>query len=128
MKKVKLTLLLISLLAITGTKDSFGFSIQKPGFTISRYDALNNITVSNFVKLSSKQFSELTGKKMTVTDKLSFLILKNRMKHALKKDPGITIQEYFSKKKSSILSVLLWILIGFVALILLIVLIFGKLD
>ena len=128
MKKIKLVLLLMCVLGITATKDSYGLSIQKPGDNAGWYDLLNYVKVSDFVKLSSKQFSELTGKKMTMAEKLSFLILKSRMKHVLKKDPDIKIKDYFSKKKSSTLSVLLWILIGFFALILLAVLIFGKLN
>jgi len=127
MKKIKLVLLLMGVLGITATNDSYGFSIKKPGDNIVWYDLLNYVKVSDFVKLSSKQFGELTGKKMTVPEKLSFLILKSQMKHALKKDPDIKIKDYFSKKKST-LSVLLWILIGFFALILLAVLIFGKLN
>ena len=72
MKKIKLALLLMCVLGITASNDSYGFSIQKPGDNTGWYGLLNYVKVSDFVKLSSKQFSELTGKKMTMPQKSIF--------------------------------------------------------
>lgn len=52
------------------------------------------LKASEFVKLSAREFSELTGKKMNLFQKLSFGITKLRLKHDLRKNPDLTLTDY----------------------------------
>ena len=104
---------------------SYGFSPGRPAYS-QQYDVIKNLGIREFVKLSAKQFSELTGTKMSAGDRLSFAIVKMQMKHALKKHPELQVKDFpFFKKKSTVKRVLFWIILGALLLIFLFILIFG---
>ncbi|MEO6219834.1 MAG: hypothetical protein ABIO81_05360 [Ginsengibacter sp.] len=124
MKQIKLLTLLMSLLAITSTNLSYGFSVHSPTTIDERYETETPASLSNVINLSAKQFSELTGKRMNMWDKLAFRIMKTKMKHDLKKNPNLTLDKYYAKDGKKRLGTGWWILIGVVALVLLVGVIF----
>lgn len=82
--------------------------------------------ISEFIKLSAKDFSMITGKKMGLKEKVSFTILKKDMKKSLKSNPDQTVTEYLAtidKKDKTAL-----IIIGIVVLAILIVVIVNSID
>jgi hypothetical protein len=118
MKKIKFLFLFISLLAVTGTNNSYGASIYNSTPNPERYEAIKYLKISELVNLSAKQFSELTGKKMNTWDKLSFKIMKIKIKHDLKKNPNLTLKDYYGSSAKR-LGTGWWILIGVGTLLLL---------
>ena len=52
------------------------------------------LKASEFIKLSAKDFAQLTGKKLNVFQRMSFQIVKLKMKHDLKKNPNLLITDY----------------------------------
>ena len=105
--------MLIILLAHLNT--SFGFSIVKP----KANDILPSenlygkyIYASEFVKLSVKEFSLLTGKKLNFIQRLSFRVAKLRMKHDLKKNPNLKITDYIDKQGEGNSFDIGWFLLG----------------
>jgi hypothetical protein len=59
-------------------------------------DALMNLKASEFVKLSLKDISSLTGKELSLKEKVSFKLMNKRMKHAVKKKPDLTVNDYLA--------------------------------
>ncbi len=101
---------------IVNTNTSFAFALSEPGVNKpGATKAINSIKAIEFVKLSAKDISLITGKKMNIWNRLSFSILKMRMKHDLKKDPNLTIADYTSKNGKHRLGVG-WIILSVVAL------------
>lgn len=88
-------------------------SVIIPTNIITPNETWKNLKASEFVKLSINDFSKITGKKMNLKDKISFIVLNKRMKHALKKNPDLTVDEYLASNKK--LGTGWWILIGAVA-------------
>jgi hypothetical protein len=58
----------------------------------------NNIKASEFIKLSTKEFSLITGKKLNLWNRISFSLLKMKIKHDLEKNPNLSIGDYYQKK------------------------------
>ncbi len=102
---------LIVLFTIIGTNRSYGFSNPKPITNAVQHENEKALSISEFVKLSAKQFSELTGKKMNMWDKASFSIMKIKMKHDLKKNPNLTLKDYSGVVGKKRLGTGWWILI-----------------
>lgn len=117
MKKIKFLFLFISLLAITATNNSYSASIYNSTPNPERYEAIKYFKISELVNLSAKQFCQLTGKKMNTWHKLSFKLMKIKMKHDLKKTPNLMLKDYYGSAKR--LGTGWWILIGVGALLLL---------
>ncbi|MDQ6755748.1 MAG: hypothetical protein M3004_02325 [Bacteroidota bacterium] len=113
MKKIKLLLfVLFGMYAFAGVNMAYSFSINKPIANAELPSAvLTNIKVSDFVKLSAKEFSELTGKKMNFFQKLSFKFTKMRMKQDLKKNPDLKLTDYM-KANGTFQVDILWLVLG----------------
>lgn len=114
MKKIKLFLLIaFSMYALADTNTAYGFSISKPVANDASPSATwKYINVSDFVKLSAKEFSDLTGKKMNFFERLSFKVTKMRMKHDLKKNPDLKITDYMKPNTTTFQIDILWLLLG----------------
>ncbi len=94
---------------------SYGFSIFKPlPDKANTSDILTEkyLKASEFIKLSARDFSALTGKKLTLFQRLSFKITKMQIRHDLKKNPELKITDYLNKSQSSGSFNLLWFLLG----------------
>ena len=126
MKKVTFILMgLFFICSIAVTTNAFSFSINK---RVTTPDALKYLKGSEFIKLSFKQFASFTGEKENLWNNLSFNIMKMRVRHDLKKNPGLSITDYNSNRSKHGLSVGLWIVFGFIALILIIRIIAGPFN
>ncbi len=68
------------------------------------------LKAGEFVKLSAKDFGELTGKKLNFFQRLSFGITKLRVKHDLKKNPDLQLTDYNKSSKGSFN--FLWFILG----------------
>ncbi len=119
MKKITFLLSLISLFSITGHNQTYGFSIVKLPTNTDSYEAAKSLSINTIINLSAKQFSELTGKQMNIWDKLSFSIIKIKMKQDLKKNPNLTLKDYIDKGGKKRLGTVWWILIGLAGIFLL---------
>jgi hypothetical protein len=73
-------------------------SFLLPDSTVHR-ETLKNLKVSEFVKLSSKELETITGKKFGLIDKISFSFTKMKMKKAIRRNPNLTVKEYFASSK-----------------------------
>ncbi|HUS02624.1 MAG TPA: hypothetical protein VMY77_12890 [Chitinophagaceae bacterium] len=114
MKKRNCILLLVCINTILASGYSYGFSIHKP-MAIAEHNL--PFRASDLVKLSAARLTEITGKKMSMWDKVSFAIAKMKMKHDLKKNPDLQLTDFtFRKNKSSVWRILQWVLIGFLVL------------
>jgi hypothetical protein len=114
---MKLFITILSIYCLVNTTNSFGFAICK-GHPAEKPDinhSTNIINVREFVKLSAKEFSLISGKKMNLWNRLSFSLLKIRMKHDLKNNSNLSISDFYSKS-SHHMSPWLWVGIGVVLL------------
>ncbi len=109
---MKFYLSLFCICCILNTNTSFAFAISKPS-TIENLGIVkfsNYLKASEFVKLSAKDFSLITGKEMNLWNRLSFSFLKMRMKLDLKKNPDLKVIDYYAKEGKKHLSV--WWIVG----------------
>ena len=118
--------ILITLFCMLGTtlsNSTRAFSINYPVTVTSPTKDWKNLKVIDFIKLSPIDFSKVTGKKMNLKEKISFAFIKARMKHVLKENPNITVNEYLASHKK--IGTGLWILIIVGGLLLLFVIVFA---
>lgn len=120
MKKICNTLItvLLILLIVSYERISYASSIITPVSNKANTPdntELDYLKASKFVKLSFREFSRLTGKKLSLFQKLSFKLTKMRIRHDLKKNPDLKITDYLnSERKGNSL----WFLLGLIAPIL----------
>ena len=67
--------------------------------------------VIEFLKLSTQELEERSGYKVKRGEKIPLRVLKSKMRKAARKNPDITVAEFFSTQKSAG-SVVLWVLLG----------------
>lgn len=97
MRLSKLTALLFLFALFLQVNAIRASSVIVPGITKSNTTIAANVKyfkASEFVKLSAKDFSQLTGKRLNVFQRMSFKIVKLKMKHDLKKNPNLLITDY----------------------------------
>ncbi len=117
---MRIYITVLSICCIMNTNTSLGFSISKPIADKPGIIKLsNNLSASDFIKLTAKDFSLITGKKMNLWNRLSFSFLKMRMKHDLKKNPDLKVNDYYAKNGKKHLSV--WWIVGIGVVILLLI-------
>jgi hypothetical protein len=58
-----------------------------------------NLRVIEFLNLSVKDLEKLSGQKMNLGARISFRLLKAKMRKAVKQDPAITVNEFMNSKK-----------------------------
>lgn len=114
MKKLLSILLFLLCLFIIENK-TFAISIIVPTTVAS--NSSNDLpgkyfNASEFVKLSVKEFSKLSGVKLNWYQKLSFVITKSRLKHDLKKNPALKITDYNTKAEKGKKFNFLWFILG----------------
>ncbi|HEV8081379.1 MAG TPA: hypothetical protein VGP43_11735 [Chitinophagaceae bacterium] len=88
--------LLFGLFLITAIQPNvtFSSSIKKP---VNSSEMMSYVKGREFVKLSFKEFVTLTGQKASLWNKVSFNILKNKIKHDLINNPNLAITQYYSR-------------------------------
>lgn len=123
MERIRLILFgLFFIPAFTSNSVAYSLSKTKP---VSSSGLLKYTKGSEFIKLSYKQFAALTGQKQNLWNKLSFNIIKMKVRHDLKKHPGRELNKIFTPQKSAVLKILFWVLIGLFALIGLFFILYG---
>ncbi|MEJ7822828.1 MAG: hypothetical protein WKF85_10930 [Chitinophagaceae bacterium] len=107
--------------AIAANNNAYSFTV-KPTNSSS---LLNYAKGHEFIKLSYKKFATLTGEKKNLWNKISFNVMKLRIRHDLKKNPDLQIKDYVSgnTKNSWWFRILIGVLILFVSLMLLVLLV-----
>ncbi|MDQ2720596.1 MAG: hypothetical protein M3Z26_12670 [Bacteroidota bacterium] len=70
------------------------------------------LKASIFVKLSSKEFSTLTGTKLNFLEKIYFKSVQRKLTRELKKNPDVLITGYYDQKKSKFKMDPLWFVVG----------------
>jgi hypothetical protein len=123
MKRVYFLTVLIALLVTISVNNSYSYSNSKP-INKNPGKGAKILYISDLIKLSPKEFSELISKRMDMWNKLSFAIVKLRMKHHLKKGKDVTVNNYIFSQ-GPVKRVLFWIILGLLASIFLFILIFG---
>lgn len=88
---------------------------------------IGQMKLSEFVKLSAKDFSSVSGNKLNLKEKIGFSLLKKNMKKTLKKNPDQTVSNYMATadKKNN---VWLFIIIGVVVIAIITVIIISSID
>ncbi len=124
MKKIKLLFLFTCLIA-TGISDCYAFSIGKPVADSNSNKSLQFLKVSDFIKMSEKEYSDLTGTKMNIWKKTSFSLLKLKMKHELKTNPNLTLNNFYNTKSKHRLATVWVVLLTVVGVLLLLALLLG---
>lgn len=122
MKLSKLTALLFLFTLFYHVNVICASSVIVPGITKSNADVGRNINYfkgSEFVKLSANDFTKLTGKKLNIFQRISFQMVKLKIKHDLKKNPNLLVTDY---SKTASLSGnrfnFPWFILGFAGVIL----------
>jgi hypothetical protein len=106
-------------LFIASSNRAYSASISKPVNTseLIKYDQGRE-----FITLSFKQFATLTGQKQNLRNRLSFGIMKLKVKHDLKKNPDLMISEFYRPhERTPAWKIILWVLVGLLVLPLLII-------
>lgn len=105
---------------------AYGADITRP---VPEPKVVAKIMAKDFLKFSATQYAHITGKKMNLWDKLSFQLMKMKMKQEIKKNPELTLNDYMTQEKKK-MGRGWWILIGFVGglflLAIIFVIIYGK--
>ena len=115
---------ILAIALVSPANNSYAISFSKPvtaslspSASVSKY-----MKTSEFIKLSPREFSVATGKKLSFFEKASLKVLQMKMKRYLKKNPDSTVADYYmseGKPKSNIG----WFILGGLVLLALIFLI-----
>lgn len=105
-------MVLAALLAGPGDGWTMRTPLEKPG-----PPDLPGLTIGAFVRLSAREFRELTGVRLTLKDQVSFTVLKWKMKKAAKKNPEMTVSQYMASEKKKDLTILLIVAIAVIIVI-----------
>lgn len=110
---------------ITSTNSAYSFSITRSVKNQNLIQPLNGLSIHKIINVSAKEFASLTGKKMNLWERISFTILKIKLKSELKLNPGLTIEKYTADKQRKRLGAGWWILIGAAGALLVLFIIFA---
>ncbi len=58
----------------------------------------NHLKLADYINFSPADFESFQGKKMNIIDRISFKILKMKIRKELKKNPNMLVSEYYSKR------------------------------
>ena len=71
-----------------------------------------NLTVSDFIKLSPREFTTITGKKLNVFQRLNFKLAQHRLSREVKTNPELLSANYDGQKKGKFKFDALWFVVG----------------
>jgi hypothetical protein len=96
MKKIKWPGVIICALLFFLPLSSGALSVIEHRSTDPVVQSWKDLKVSDFIKFSTKDYSRIVGKKLNLKEKISFKIMKVRMKHQLKKQPNLLVGDYLA--------------------------------
>jgi hypothetical protein len=70
------------------------------------------LKASEFIKLTPAEFTSLSGKKLSFLEKLYFKSVQHRLRKEVKKNPEISIEQYYDQKKTKFKLDALWFVLG----------------
>ncbi|MEP7252660.1 MAG: hypothetical protein ABI683_09780 [Ginsengibacter sp.] len=73
---------------------------------------IDYLKASVFVKLSPRQFTEITGKKLNLPQRIYFKIIQRRLKHELKSNPNLSIAQYYDVQNEKFKFDALWFVLA----------------
>src|SRR5215210_577733 len=104
---------ILAIAMVSPETKSYAISFSKPvtaslspSASVSKY-----MKTSEFIKLSPREFSVVTGKKLSFFEKASLKVLQMKMKRYLKKNPGSTVADYYMSEGDRNFN-LFWFLAG----------------
>ena len=106
-KKILSPTVLIILFIILSLQNGFSLSIVTPRAENPEY-----LKASVFVRLSAKEFTAATGRKLNFFQKIYFKLIQREVKRDLKKNPDLLIKDYFDPKTTKFKFSLLWFIIA----------------
>jgi len=118
----KIILLAFGILLVAGNGISHGMSMNTP-VTPTTIETWKQMRAADFVKLTIRDFAQLSHKKLTIKEKISFVVLKKQLKRELKKNPDLLVGTFLAQNKK--ISTGAWIAI-IVGVLLLLVIILGS--
>ena len=101
---------ILAIALVSPVNNSYAISFSKPD-TASLSHSASFMKASEFIKLSPREFSLVTGKKLSFFEKASLKILQMKMKRFLKKNPDSTVADYYMSEGDRNFN-LLWFLAG----------------
>jgi hypothetical protein len=113
MKKTYPAILLISFALLTSFSVAASFVKAETPKSVTVDSA--DYKLADFVNLTSKDLAKITGRKINFFDQISLYKMRLDMKKVLKKEPNISVSEYYSQVKSRRIGTVSAILIGAVA-------------
>lgn len=116
-----ITLMVLILLIASRHNNTYAAAISQPGFLITPAEIGKYKSAREFIKLTPADINHFTGKKMNVLQRFSFNIMMKEMKRALRKNPNLTVNEFFSAPHK--LEIIWLVVIMALALLLLLVMI-----
>ncbi|MGI8634387.1 MAG: hypothetical protein ACR2KZ_03185 [Segetibacter sp.] len=92
---------------------SYAISFSKPVTASASppVSVLQYMKASEFIKLSPRDLSAVTGKKLSLLEKVSLKVLQIKMKHYVSRNPNSTLADYYSSEGEGNFN-LLWFLAG----------------
>jgi hypothetical protein len=101
-------------------------TILRPGIEKKEWERL---LVKDVVQLSVKDYCRVTGKTLTVKERVVFKMMQLKMKKALKKNPDLTVGMFLaSQQKLDAVWIVLIIALGLILLLFVVFLLSGGLD
>jgi len=94
----KIILLAFGILLVAGNGISHGMSMNTP-VAPTTIETWKQMRAADFVKLTIKDFALLSHKKLTLKEKISFVVLKKQLKRELKKNPELMVGTYLAENK-----------------------------
>ena len=102
MKKIKQLLLILCFIYFPWFNFSYGTVVPNHLIDSSVSSGLQpGLMVSEFVKISLQELKVITGKKISLPDRVSFKLVQGRMKRYLKHHPDILVTDYLLVRESN---------------------------
>ncbi|MFZ9386737.1 MAG: hypothetical protein ACO25B_02550, partial [Chitinophagaceae bacterium] len=107
----KIILFIFGILLVAGNGNPHGMSMTTP-VAPATIDNWTQMKAADFVKLTIRDFAKLSHKKLTIKEKISFVVLKKKLKRELKKNPDLVVGAYLAENKKISTGAWIAIIIG----------------
>ncbi len=111
-KKILWSSVIIVFLIFLSCQNVFSFSIIRTSANKTETKNPAYLKASVFVNMSSREFTDVTGRRLNFFQKIYFKVIQRQIKRDLKKNPDLLITDYFDQKKSKFKFDILWFTIA----------------